>query len=56
MTVSYPVGDACADVVAHGATLRARTASWDTVPEAVSRAHKPSSAAGADCAVGSNWS
>jgi len=26
MTVSYPVGDACGEVVARGATLRAQTA------------------------------
>ena len=52
MTASYPVGDACADVVAYGAMLRARTAWWETAHEAVSRAHKPSNAAGADCAVG----
>jgi hypothetical protein len=44
MTASYPVGDACADVVAHGATLRARTASWE----------KPGNVAGADSAVGSS--
>ena len=42
MTVSYPIGGACADVVASGATLRG--------------APKPSKAAGVDCAVGSRWS
>jgi hypothetical protein len=56
MTASYPVGDACADVVAYSATLRARTASWETAHQAVSRAHKPSNAAGAGCAVGPSWS
>ena len=52
MTASYPVGDACRDVVASGATLRARTASWENAHEAVSRAPKPGNVAGTD-AVGS---
>ncbi len=56
MTASYPVGDACRGVVASGATLRARTASWETAHEAVSRAPKPGNVAGTDSAVGSSGS
>ncbi len=42
MTASYSIGDACADVVASGATSRG--------------ARKPSNAASVDCAVGSRRS
>jgi hypothetical protein len=56
MTASYLMGDACRDVVACGATLRARTASWETACEAVSRAPKPGNVAGTDSAVGSSGS
>lgn len=54
MTASYPMGGACRDVVASRATLRARTAAWETAHEALSRAPKPGNLAGADSAVGSS--
>jgi hypothetical protein len=54
MTGSYPVGDACGDAVACGAMLGARTASWRTAREAVSRAPKPGNLAGTDSSVGSS--
>ena len=56
MTASYPVGDVCRYVVASDATLRARTASWETAHEAAYWAPKPGNVAGADSAVGSSWS
>ena len=56
MTANYPMGDACRDVVASGATLRARTASRETAHEAAYWAPKPGNVAGADSAVGSSWS